>query len=344
MNSKLLVIRKTYEDPLDQVVVSILSETPYEWYEEGMSCKNRRILIIAPLNELGYDVNLLNWLTTHHDKTFFEGSIGGMIVCSTSDYYTKSMAQDLILHMNRMGLGFVGHSVLEIVKNYKNFETWQKTMNCSLEEIAITHGKQLVERLQTHQFKALNSILALHSSSYKTSNTLGLWHLVKSHLKSCEVNEIHIENGTVVDCKGCPFQTCMHFGKHHSCFYGGVMVEEVLPAIEAADIIVWVCPNYNDSVSANMLAVINRLTVLYRQISFHDKVCFAVVVSGNSGSDSVTKQLIGALNINKGFQLPPYFSIMATANDPLKVLEIQGIDDEAGFMAQNITNFCQNVK
>jgi multimeric flavodoxin WrbA len=114
------------------------------------------------------------------------------------------------------------------------------------------------------------------------------------------------------------------------------MVEEVLPAIEAADVIVWVCPNYNDSVSANMLAVINRLTVLYRQISFHDKMCFAVVVSGNSGSDSVTKQLIGALNINKGFQLPPYFSIMATANDPLKVLEIDGINEKAESMAKNI--------
>ncbi len=344
MNSKVLVIGKIFGDPLDHVVLNILGESSYEFYEEGVSCKDRKILVIAELNDLGYDIDLLNWLTKHHNKSFFEGSIGGVIVCSTSDYYTKSMAQDLILHMNRMGLGFVGHSVLEIVKNYKNFETWQKTMNCSLEEIAIGHGRQLVERIINHQFKPLNSILALHSSSYKTSNTLGLWHLVKSHLESCEVNEIHIENGTVVDCKGCPFQTCMHFGKHNSCFYGGVMVEEVLPAIEAADIIVWVCPNYNDSVSANMLAVINRLTVLYRQISFHDKVCFTVVVSGNSGSDSVTKQLIGALNINKGFQLPPYFSIMATANDPLKVLELPHIEDKATFMAKNIYKFCQNVK
>ncbi len=92
-----------------------------------------------------------------------------------------------------------------------------------------------------------------------------------------------------------------------------------------------------------MLAVINRLTVLYRQISFHEKACYAVIVSGNSGSDSVAKQLIGALNINKGFQLPPYFSIMATANDPLKVLEIEGIEKKSLSMAKRINTFCQKI-
>lgn len=336
MNSKLLVIRHTYDESLDVLINEILDGVSYEWYEEGISCQHRKIFFIVPLNTLGYDMNMLNFLTAIEDSEFFKGSIGGMIVSSSSDYYTKSTAQDLILHMNSMGLGFVGHSVVEIVKDFQNFSTWKKTIDTNLKDIAISHAKQLVDRIQSHEKKKLNSVLALHSSSYKTSNTLGLWHMVKSHLKDFEISEIHIENGTVVDCKGCSFQTCMHFGKNHSCFYGGVMVEEVLPAIEAADVIVWVCPNYNDSVSANMLAVINRLTVLYRQISFHNKMCFAVVVSGNSGSDSVTKQLIGALNINKGFQLPPYFSIMATANDPLKVLELDGIDDKAKNMALTI--------
>jgi len=339
LNSKLLVIRHTLDETADGLIKEILGDISYEWYEAGMSCQNRKILLVVPLNTLGYDMNMLNFLTAIKNNEFFKGSIGGMIVSSSSDYYTKSMAQDLILHMNGMGLGFVGHSVIEIVKDFQNFATWNKTINTNLKDIAVSHAKQLVDRIQTHEKKELKSVLALHSSSYKTSNTLGLWHMVKSHLNDFEVNEIHIENGTVVDCKGCSFHTCMHFGKHHSCFYGGVMVEEVLPAIEAADMIVWVCPNYNDSVSANMLAVINRLTVLYRQISFHDKMCFAVVVSGNSGSDSVTKQLIGALNINKGFQLPPYFSIMATANDPLKVLELEGIDDKAKKMALNIEEF-----
>jgi multimeric flavodoxin WrbA len=314
-----------------------------EYYTDGMSLKNRKILLVATLDDLGYDIPLITWLSGLKEDTF-KGSFSGLIITSNSEYYTKSMAQDILLHSNRKGLGFVGHSVLEVVRNYKNFQTWEKILKKPLEEIAILHGKQLIERINSFVIKEKHNVLALHSSSRKTSNTLGLWYLVKRHIENLELNEIHVENGTVVDCKGCQFQTCIHYGKHHSCFYGGIMVEEVLPAIEVSDAIVWICPNYNDSVSANMLAVINRLTVLYRQMSFHDKACYAVIVSGNSGSDSVAKQLIGALNINKGFQLPPYFTIMATANDPLKVLEIEGIESQALTMAKGINTFCQKSR
>jgi multimeric flavodoxin WrbA len=323
-------------------IETMIASFDFEYYVDGMSLNNRKILIIATLDDLGYDMPLIAWLTGLKGDAF-KGSFSGLIITSQSEYYTKSMAQDIILHANRKGLGFVGHSVLEVVKGFKNFQTWEKTLNKPLHEIAIAHGKQLIERVNSFEVKEKKKVLALHSSSRKTSNTLGLWYLVKRHIKQLELNEIHIENGTVVDCKGCSFQTCIHFGQHHSCFYGGIMVEEVLPAIETADTIVWICPNYNDSVSANMLAVINRLTVLYRQISFHEKACYAVIVSGNSGSDSVAKQLIGALNINKGFQLPPYFSIMATANDPLKVLEIEGIEKKSLSMAKRINTFCQKI-
>ena len=77
------------------------------------------------------------------------------------------------------------------------------------------------------------------------------------------------------------------------------------------------------------MAVINRMTVLYKRVKFVNKTIFSVVVSGNSGSDCVAKQLIGALNINKGFRLPPYFALTAIANDPGTVRSMQGIDKKA---------------
>ena len=43
---------------------------------------------------------------------------------------------------------------------------------------------------------------------------------------------------------------------------------------------------------------------------------FALVVSGYSGCDTVARQVISALNMNKSFYLPPRFALMATANDP----------------------------
>jgi hypothetical protein len=41
------------------------------------------------------------------------------------------------------------------------------------------------------------------------------------------------------------------------------------------------------------MAIINRITVLYRRVKLGDKTLFSVVVSGISGSGRVAKQLIG---------------------------------------------------
>jgi len=337
LNHKLLVLMSPTARPaFKKQALDNLSLVDYDLYYQGLDVRNRRILMISQVDSLGYDLGLMGIIKDIQESPGgFEGSIGGLIVKSDWDLYTKSSAQNMIFQCNCLGLAFVGHSVVEITKDYRNFETWQKTMAMSLEEICFYHCRALIKRLEAAKKLAGKSILSLHSSALETSNTLGLWHLVKNNL-SFENREIYIRNGSVADCKGCSFQTCIGFGKQASCYYDDIMVEEVLPSIQEADYLVWVCPNYNDSISANLLAVINRLTVLYRQISFHDKGIYAVVVSGNSGSDAVAKQLIGALNINKGFYLPPKFVIMATANAPLKVLTLEGIHDKALRMAKRM--------
>ena len=114
------------------------------------------------------------------------------------------------------------------------------------------------------------------------------------------------------------------------------MVDNVLPSIEESDSIVWLCPNYNDAIAANLTATINRLTVLYNKISFYNKSMFGVIVSGNSGSDSVAKQLIGALNLNKGFSLPPYALITETANDPKAIFNVENIEYKTKLFAKRI--------
>ena len=319
-------------------IINNLPPDDYVLYDRDMFIKNRRIIFVSQTNEFGYDEYLMDFLKNHDQD--LEGSLGALIIRSESDLYTKSFAQNFLFHCNKRGMAFIGHSVIEITKDYLNFETWQKNMSGSLQEICMQLCIDLFARIKNFKWPRGNKIVALHSSSYKTSNTLGLWHLIKENLLKMDIRsqELHIENGAVVDCKGCSFHTCLHFGKDRSCFFGDVMVKDVLPAIEASDIILWICPNYNDSISANLLAVINRLTVLYRQISFSEKAFYAVIVSGNSGSDALAKQLIGALNINKGFYLPPDFSVMAVANAPMKVLSLEGIDEKAYNMAKKIRN------
>ena len=114
------------------------------------------------------------------------------------------------------------------------------------------------------------------------------------------------------------------------------MSEEVYPAVRQADALILLCPNYNDALSANLSAFINRLTALFRQTRFYDKAVFALVVSGYSGGDILARQVISAMNMNKSFYLPPHFALIETANLPGEAMALPGIEDRLTEFAQNI--------
>lgn len=164
--------------------------------------------------------------------------------------------------------------------------------------------------------------------------------MVKDELSYDQITEFHVEEGTAVDCYGCSFDTCIYYSLHKSCFFGGVLTEELLPLIEESDVIVWICPNYNDAISAKLTAVINRLTVLYRRVSFKNKKIYSLVVSANSGSDSVASQLIDALVINKGFQLPPKFALTALASEEGSIYKVPLIEEEVKAFAKQFSDEC----
>lgn len=127
------------------------------------------------------------------------------------------------------------------------------------------------------------------------------------------------------NCNGCSCTACLHFGEQGSCFYGGPMVEEVYPAVRRCDALVMLCANYNDALSANLTACVNRLTALFRQQRFYDKRLFGLIVSGYSGGDLLARQLISALNMNKSFFLPPHFCLLETANERGSLIRLPGI-------------------
>ncbi|MEG1584331.1 MAG: NAD(P)H-dependent oxidoreductase, partial [Anaerovorax sp.] len=185
--------------------------------------------------------------------------------------------------------------------------------------------------------KKVPNILVLHASSHETSNSIGLWNLIKDKLDGkCTTKEISLRNGTVMDCIGCPYKMCLHFGEGNSCYYGGVIVEQVYPAILECDGLLLLCPNYNDALSANLSAFINRLTALFRKTGFYDKYLFGIIVSGYSGSDIVAEQLIAGLNMNKSFILPSHFAMMETANNPGSIFNCERIEERAKGFAENM--------
>lgn len=304
------------------------------------SLENQRLLFAVPLDESGVNhgyYDLLAYLRTH--PGCLDGSVGGVLVDGPGDLYTKAVGRELVLSASRAGCAFPGRPLVEATGDLRNFTVQAKNAGCSSEEAYRLAAADLTDRVlgfappKRHQPK----LLVLHASNHRTSNTLALWSRCRERLgKVCEITEIGLRNGTLEDCAGCPYTMCLHFGENGDCFYGGVMVQEVYPAIRESDAVVLLCPNYNDALSANLTAAINRLTALYRTTPFTDKAVFAIVVSGYSGGDIVARQVVSALNMNKGFWLPPNFCLLETANDAGTAVELPGIEERLSEFTENI--------
>lgn len=302
--------------------------------------ENRALLFAVPLDDGGTNhgyYDLLAFLRTHPGA--LDGCVGGVIVDGTGDLYTKAAARELVLAANSAGCAFPGHPLVEATGSLSNFTVQAKNAGCDLETAYHLAIRDLAGRVLGFSPPKAEKpkLLVLHASSHRTSNTLALWSGVRERLgDACAVKEIGLRNGTLEDCGGCPYTTCLHFGEKGGCFYGGVMVEDVYPAVREADAVVLLCPNYNDAVSANLTAAINRLTALYRTTSFSDKALFGIVVSGYSGGDIVARQLVSALCMNKGFYLPPNFCLMKTANDAGAAMKLPGIEKRLDTFAKSI--------
>ena len=328
------------EGRLGQTLRAALAKTPLRLAQSGEALENRRLLFAFSLPENGWNGSLggcLGWLRDH--PGCLRGSVGGVVIDGAGDLYTKAAGRELILAASLAGCAFPGRPLVEATGGLQNFTVQARNGDCDLETAYCRAVSDLAGRVGTFAppRRARPRVLALHASSRSTSNTLDLWGRVRARIEgACEVREIGLRNGTLEDCAGCPYTTCLHFGERGGCFYGGVMVQEVFPALREADAVVLLCPNYNDALSANLTAAVNRLTALYRAASFEDKAVFALVVSGYSGGDIVASQVVSALCVNKGFWLPPGSILMETANDAGAALRLPGIGERLEAFAQNL--------
>ncbi|MCI8455270.1 MAG: NAD(P)H-dependent oxidoreductase [Lachnospiraceae bacterium] len=297
--------------------------------EEGLS--GRRLLFAVPLGADGINhgyYELLAWLRAGLPKRRLAGCIAGLLIDADSELYTKSVARELAAAANRAGCAFFGRPLTEATASLDNFLVQAANLNTDRLGAYKNSARVLAEQVLTSVWekKAHPRLLVLHASNHRTSNTMALWEQVQERLAGVEIRELNLRNGTLEDCSGCPYQMCLHFGERGQCFYGGAMVEDVYPAVKWADGLLLLCPNYNDALSANLTAFINRLTALFRTMRFYEKAVFAIVVSGYSGSDLIEEQLIGALNMNKTFYLPGNFCMLETGNSPGSALRSQGIE------------------
>lgn len=320
--------------------------------ENGCAClSHKKILFICDLNAIGRDQKLdelLIYLKSGDRQGCLRGTYVAMINRSGSDWYTKTFARTWLLQLNMLGASIIGKPLVELLPDFENLMTWQKQIHLPLETVAKNRIIDLVERLMKSESVKLSrpKILVLHASRPAESNTLALWHLVKNTWevsgKPYDYSEIYIERGSITDCIGCPFEVCVNEAKRLNCVVGGQFVEQILPALEWADAIVWICPNYNDTISADLMSVINRMSGFYRTRDLSKKRVYGIIVSGNSGTDAVAHQLVGSLNVNKGFVLPPVFCLSEIASGPLSVLQKENaVDKSARFACEMINEMCE---
>ena len=304
---------------------------------EGL--QGRCLLFAVALDEGGCNEAYYHMLSRlRRDVSLLTGCVAGVIVTGVGEFYTKDVARDMVFAANQAGCAFLGRPLVEATGSMRNFRVQAQIGGVDERTAFRAAAAELIERLDGWQEPPpIRHVLALHASQRSTSNTLAFWELVREGLpETIEVEEIGLRNGSVPDCNGCSYTACLHFGEQGSCFYGGPMVEEVYPAVRRCDALVMLCANYNDALSANLTACVNRLTALFRQQRFYDKRLFGLIVSGYSGGDLLARQLISALNMNKSFYLPPRFSLLETANERGSLVKLPGIEAQAAAFARHI--------
>lgn len=318
----------------------IRSSEEFIWEFTGGNLKNIRILFLCDIGNTGINLALYSMMQAiRQEREGFAGSIGGIVVDGKSQFYTKAFAREFVLSANGSGCLFVGRSLVEATGDLENFSTAARVKGISPEKAYQEAVRELVMRiLKFHpKIEGVPKILCLHSCNVRTSNTYMLWKMVKKYLENgCAIHEISFKNGEIKDCLGCSYDTCLKYGKNTKCYYGGVIVDDVYPAVEECDMLMLLCPNYNDALGANLTAFINRLTALYRKRQFYEKYLFSIVVSGYSGGDLVAEQVIDAVSMNKTFILPPYFALMKMANEPGSIRETKGIEQQAKEYAEGM--------
>ena len=303
--------------------------------EELKDLTGQRLLFAAALGEYGVNLELTRILSAlRRTPNLLDGATAGIIIDGLSPLYTKSAAAELALAANLAGCAFVGRPLVEGAGQLHNFRIQAKNAGTDLMGAYRAAAADLARRVETEGFPAREKpeLLVLHASSHHTSNTMALWEQTKARLgEDIVCTEIGLRN-----CSGCPYTMCLHFGERGGCFYGGVMQEGVYPALRRCAGVMMLCPNYNDALSANLTACVNRLTALFRQQRFYDKALFAIVVSGYSGGDIVARQLIDGLNMNKSFYLPARFAMIETANDPGEALSLPGVQERVDDFAARV--------
>jgi len=308
-----------------------LTAVPAQTLDPAADLRGRRLVFAVAVDDGGPAPEYYAFLRRlRTEPECLKDAVAVMVVDGTSELYTKSAANALALAASMAGCTLPGRALVEATGSLYNQHIQARNRGLSLEETYYVRIRELCSDLETFVLpkRRKPKVLLIHASEQRNSNTLALGRQVAQRLADvCQVREIGLLNGTVQDCRGCGYRQCLHFSQNNTCFYGGALSDEVMPAIADSDVLLFLCPNYNDALGANLTALINRMSGLVLQQSLQEKLLAAVVVSGYSGGDLVAQQLLGAMCLNRGVIVPPHFCLLQTAHYPGDAMAAAGIGE-----------------
>lgn len=338
------VVMPREQPRLTELLRYALDRTAHRFLSPDASLDNKRVLFALATDDCGMDAQTLALIRRlRADKAAMRGSVGALLVDGTTELYTKSVAQAVVLAANQAGCAFPGKPLVEGTGTLYNQHILANREGKSRRETYFSRARELVQRLDSFTPPRFTrpKLLVLHASEQGRSSTLWLWSRLRERLsETMELREVALQNGTIYDCRGCSYSACLHYAQSGACFYGGAIAETILPAIADCNAMLFLCPNYNDAVGANITALFNRLTSLLLQSDLYDKYLYGLIVSGYSGGDLVAQQLLGAMCLNKTAMLPPRFCMLQTANDLATVQSIPEIEARLDAFAQAICDGC----
>ena len=126
---------------------------------------------------------------------------------------SKSSVREAIKMLEALGVVEIRRGLCTVIS--KNPE--QGYMNVMLSHFYLNSGNE--EDLQNFRY-IIESAYTTYAIHQATDNDLAA---IREKL---ELFREKLRNGTLEDCAGCPYTTCLHFGEQGGCFYGGVMVQE----------------------------------------------------------------------------------------------------------------------
>lgn len=306
----------------------------------GAGLRDSRILFAVCVDCYGFGEELCSLLRLLRSRAdCLSGCVGGILVDGEGELYTKQAAQEIAFSANLAGCTFPGKPLVEGTGSLYNQHILAAKLELDWESTYFRRARELCARIAGFTPPRFRKprLLMIHASDNRKSNTVWIGRQVLARLpEDYSVREVSLQNGTIYDCRGCSYKACLHFAEEGTCFYGGAISEEIQPAIRDCDAMLFLCPNYNDAVSANIMALFNRLTNLLLRQELYDKYLFGIVVSGYSGSDLVARQLLGAMCFNKTAILAPRFCLLQTAHDPGSAREAGGIGEHISAFASGI--------